>query len=259
MFNSIKGRSVIVTGGSKGIGKGIARVFADHGAKVMIAARGEADARKAADEIRAAGGTASFHPTDVRDWDQVRRLVDATEKAYGGVDILCSNAGIFPQAKISDMSPDDWDYVLDTNLKSTFLAVKAVMPVMARQNKGRIVITSSITGPVTGFTGWTHYGASKAGQLGFLKTAAIELARHGITINAVMPGNIVTEGLEGLGQDYLDTMAASIPLKRLGKVEDIGHAALFFASDEAGYITGQTIVVDGGQILPESLEALEDI
>ena len=259
MFNSIKGRSVIVTGGSKGIGKGIARVFADHGAKVMIAARGEADARKAADEIQAAGGTASYHLTDVCDWDQVKSLVDATEKAYGSVDILCSNAGIFPQAKISDMSPDDWDHVLDTNLKSTFLAVKAVIPAMAKRNKGRIVITSSITGPVTGFTGWTHYGASKAGQLGFLKTAAIELARHGITINAVMPGNIITEGLEGLGQDYLDTMAASIPLKRLGKVEDIGHAALFFASDEASYITGQTIVVDGGQILPESLEALEDI
>lgn len=259
MFTSIKDRSVIVTGGSKGIGKGIARVFAAKGAKVMIAARGEETAKAAVDEITATGGTVDYHLTDVCDWEQMQALVAATEKTYGGVDILCSNAGIFPQAKIDDISPDDWDHVLNTNLKSTFLSVKAVTPVMAKKGKGRIVITSSITGPVTGFTGWTHYGASKAGQLGFLKTAAIELSKNNITINAVMPGNIITEGLEDLGQDYLDTMATSIPLKRLGKVEDIANAALFFASDEAAYITGQSIVVDGGQTLPESLEALEDI
>jgi 3-oxoacyl-[acyl-carrier protein] reductase len=146
--------------------------------------------------------------------------------------------------------------VLGCNLKGTFLSVKACLPYLKESDGGRVVITSSITGPITGFPGWTHYGASKAGQLGFLKTAAIELAKYGITINAVMPGNIVTEGLEGLGAEYLKTMAASIPLKRLGSVEDIGNAALFFASKEAAYITGQTIVVDGGQILPESLEAL---
>ena len=111
---------------------------------------------------------------------------------------------------------------------------------------------------VTGGTpGWTHYGASKAGQLGFLRTAAIELARDGIRVNAVLPGNIMTEGLAGLGEDYIAGMTAAIPLRRLGTVEEIGHAALFFATDEAGYITGQTIVVDGGQVLPESLEALD--
>src|SRR5690606_5541850 len=118
---------------------------------------------------------------------------------------------------------------------------------------------SYITGPVTGFPGWTHYGESKASQLGFLKTTAMDLARYKTTINAMMPGNIVTEELEGMGQAYLDTMAASIPLKRLGAVQDIGNAALFFASDEAGYITGQQIIVDGGQILPESLEAIAEI
>ena len=122
-----------------------------------------------------------------------------------------------------------------------------------------MVVTSSITGPVTGYPGWSHYGASKAGQLGFLKTAAMELSRYNTTINAVMPGNIKTEGLDDLGEDYLETMAASIPLKRLGEVEDIGNAALFFASDEAAYITGQTLVVDGGQILPESLESIGEI
>jgi 3-oxoacyl-[acyl-carrier protein] reductase len=125
-----------------------------------------------------------------------------------------------------------------------------------KSDQGRVVLTSSITGPITGYPGWSHYGATKAGQLGFMRTASIELARHGITINAILPGNILTEALTALGPEYLRSMAASIPLKRLGTVEDVGHAALFFASKEAAYITGQTIVVDGGQILPESRDAL---
>jgi 3-oxoacyl-[acyl-carrier protein] reductase len=130
---------------------------------------------------------------------------------------------------------------------------------MKAKQKGRIIVTSSVTGPITGYPGWTHYGASKAGQLGFMHTAAIGLAPHNITINAVMPGNIKTEGLDGLGSEYFDKMTASIPKKRLGSVEDIAFAALFFASDEAAYITGQTLVVDGGQVLPESLMALEEM
>ena len=120
-----------------------------------------------------------------------------------------------------------------------------------------MILTSSITGPITGFPGWSHYGASKAGQLGFMRTAAIELASSGITVNAVLPGNVATEGLDELGEGYEAAMAASIPLKRLGTVEDIGNAALFLATDEAAYITGQAIVVDGGQVLPESLAAME--
>ncbi len=259
MLTSIEGRSVIVTGASKGIGKGIARVFARQGARVMLVARGEADTARAVAEIRADGGTAELFSCDVADWAAVQRMVAATLEAFGGIDVLCANAGVFPQTKLIDMEPEEWDHVLDTNLKSTFLCVKACIPAFEQAGKGRVIITSSITGPVTGFPGWAHYGASKSGQLGFLRTAAMELARYQTTINAVMPGNIITEGLEGLGQDYLDTMAASIPLNRLGIVEDIGHAALFFASDEAGYITGQTIVVDGGQILPESLEAIAGI
>ena len=135
--------------------------------------------------------------------------------------------------------------------------MQACLPALAASGRGRVILTSSITGPITGFPGWAHYGASKAGQLGFMRTAAIELAASGITVNAVMPGNIITEGLADLGEDYLAGMTASIPLRRLGTVDDIGHAALFLASDEAGYITGQTIVLDGGQVLPESLEALD--
>ena len=171
--------------------------------------------------------------------------------------MLCANAGIFPAAKLGEMTGADFDHVITTNLKSTFLSVSAVLPAMTAPGGGRIIITSSITGPITGYPGWSHYGASKAGQLGFMRTAAIELAPKGITVNAVMPGNIFTEGLDGLGGDYIATMEASIPMKRLGTVADIANAALFFASKEAGYITGQTIVVDGGQVLPESLGALE--
>ncbi len=148
---------------------------------------------------------------------------------------------------------------MNTNLKGTFLSVSAVLPAMKAKKKGRIIITSSITGPITGFPGWSHYGASKAGQLGFMRTAAIELAPSNITINAVMPGNIRTEGLDGLGPVYIASMEASIPQKRFCSVADIGNAALFFASEEAGYITGQTLVVDGGQILPELLQALNEM
>lgn len=258
MLTPITGRSVIVTGASKGIGKGIARVFGRAGGKVLVVARNEAEAQASADEINAAGGTASAFSADVRDLASMEAMAQAAVDRHGGLDVLCANAGIFPQAKIVDMSGDEWDLVLGTNLKGSFNSVKACIPHLQKSDGGRIVMTSSITGPITGFPGWTHYGASKAGQLGFMRTAAIELAKYGITINAVLPGNIMTEGLDGLGQDYLDTMAASIPLGKIGDVEDIGNAALFFASKEANYITGQTIVVDGGQTLPESLEALEE-
>lgn len=256
MLTSLKGKSVIVTGGSRGIGRGIATVFARQGARVTIAARSAAELERAADEI---AGDVRHEVCDVSDWNSVRAMVDGAARAQGGLDVLCANAGAFPQTRIIDMDPAEWDGVMATNLRSAFLCVKAAIPHFERAGKGRVVLTSSITGPVTGFPGWSHYGASKAGQLGFLKTAAMELARYNTTINAVMPGNIYTEGLQDLGQDYLDTMAASIPLKRLGDVEDIGNAALFFASDEASYITGQQIVVDGGQIIPESLEAIAEI
>ncbi|MEM8570743.1 MAG: 3-oxoacyl-ACP reductase FabG [Pseudomonadota bacterium] len=258
MFTSIAGKSVLVTGGSKGIGKGIAAVFAKAGAKVMIAARGAEAAEGTVRELVDAGYTASMTLGDVGDWEDVQGMVHDSVTAFGGLDILCANAGAFPQTKIIEMDPSEWDDVMRTNLKSAFLCVKAAIPQFEKAGQGRVILTSSITGPVTGFPGWSHYGASKSGQLGFLRTAAMELARYNTTINAVMPGNIYTEGLQDLGEDYLKTMAASIPLKRLGDVKDIGNTALFFASDEAGYITGQQIVVDGGQILPESLEALEE-
>jgi len=256
VLTSLKGKSVIVTGGSKGIGRGIAQVFAKQGAKLTIAARNEADLKAAVADI---GGDTRYEVCDVSNWDSVKAMVDSAAASQGGVDVMCANAGAFPQTKMIDMDPAEWDQVMAVNLKSSFLCVKASISYFEKAGKGRVILTSSITGPVTGFPGWSHYGASKSGQLGFLKTAAMELSRYNATINAVMPGNIYTEGLQDLGQEYLDTMAASIPLKRLGDVEDIGNAALFFASDEAAYITGQQIVVDGGQIIPESLESIDEI
>lgn len=254
MLTPITGRSVVVTGGSKGIGKGIARVFANQGAKVMIVCRTASEGEACAAEI---GQGASSFSADISDWEGAQAMAAAAADRHGGIDILCANAGIFPQTNIEDMDPDEWDVVLGTNLKGNFLSVKACLPHLKKSDQGRVVLTSSITGPVTGFPGWSHYGASKSGQLGFMRTACIELAKHNITMNAVLPGNVITEGLAELGEDYQKTMAASTPLKKLGVVEDIGNAALFLASKEANYITGQTIIVDGGQILPESLEALE--
>jgi 3-oxoacyl-[acyl-carrier protein] reductase len=254
VFTPITGRTVLVTGGTKGIGKGIARVFAGAGARVAVVGRDQATGEGAAGEL---GGDAAYIQADVgRAADCERMAAEAIER-FGGIDVLCANAGIFPDAKLEDMTEQDIDEIFATNVKGTMLSVKACMPALERSGHGRVIVTSSITGPITGFPGWCHYGATKAAQLGFLRTAAIELAAKGITINAVMPGNIETEGLDELGPEYRQKMEGSIPQRKLGKVEDIGYAALFLATDEAAYITGQTIVVDGGQVLPESIMALE--
>ncbi|MBO0849394.1 MAG: 3-oxoacyl-ACP reductase FabG [Pseudonocardia sp.] len=259
MFTSLAGRSVVVTGASKGIGKGIAGVFARTGANVLLVARDEAAVTATAEELNRLDGEVSALRGDVTDPDSCARIAAVAEERHGGIDVLCANAGVFPERPLADMTAGDIDEVLGTNLKGTMLPVTACLPALRRSGRGRVIITSSITGPITGFPGWTHYGASKAGQLGFMRTAAIELAPMGITVNAVLPGNVVTEGLRELGEDYIRQMSSSIPQKRLGSVEDIGNAALFLATEEAGYITGQTLVIDGGQVLPESLEALEGI
>jgi 3-oxoacyl-[acyl-carrier protein] reductase len=257
MFTSLKGRSVIVTGASKGIGRGIALGFGSADCRVLVVSRKLSEAKAAAAEIVAAGGTALGFAADVTRQVEMQAMAQAAIDSFGAIDILCANAGIFPPAKLGEMTEADFDSVIATNLKGMFLSVSACLPAMKAGRRGRVILTSSITGPVTGYPGWSHYGASKAGQLGFMRTAAIELAPFGITVNAVLPGNIATEGLAGMGEDYVRQMEASVPMRRLGSTRDIAHAALFFASDEAAYITGQSLVVDGGQILPESLAALD--
>jgi 3-oxoacyl-[acyl-carrier protein] reductase len=248
MFTPLTGRTVLVTGGTKGIGKGIAGVFAEAGAHVVITGRDAATGDKAAQELGA-----RYIQGDVAiEADCERMAAEA-----GDVDILCANAGVFPGVKLADMTGADIDEIFAVNVRGTMLSVKACLPALERSGHGRVIVTSSITGPLTGFPGWSHYGATKAAQLGFIRTAAIELAARNITINAVLPGNVVSDGLLSLGPEYREKMEASIPQRKLGTVEDIGYAALFFATDEAAYITGQTIVIDGGQVLPESLMALE--
>ena len=260
MFTPLTGRSVIVTGGSKGIGKGIARVFASAGADVLLAARdGAALAAAARDLAEGAQGRIETVVGDVSVVADCRRIAESAVEHFGGIDVLCANAGVFPEKPLAEMTEQDVDLVFGCNVKGTMFMVQACLPALEASGRGRVVITSSITGPITGFPGWSHYGASKAAQLGFLRTAAIELAPRRITVNAVLPGNIATEGLADMGEEYRRGMEAAIPQRRLGEVEDIGYAALFFATDQAGYITGQSIVVDGGQVLPESPAALEGI
>ncbi|MGV0744079.1 3-oxoacyl-ACP reductase FabG [Mycolicibacterium sp. XJ870] len=259
MFTSLKGRSAIVTGGSKGIGRGIAATMAGAGIDVLITGRNQTDLDKTVADLADTPGRVSALSADVSSPEDARRVVAEAVERHGALDIVCANAGIFPSGRLEDLTPEDIEQVLAVNFKGTVYIVQAAMAALTESGHGRVVITSSITGPITGYPGWSHYGASKAAQLGFLRTAAMELAPKNITINAVLPGNIITEGLVEMGQDYVDQMTSAVPAGRLGTVADIGNAALFFATDEASYITGQSLVVDGGQILPESHLAIAEL
>ena len=253
MGRRLDGKTALVTGGGRGIGAGIARVFASEGARVLIATRTVSRGAAVAREISKAGGEAWAMATDVADAAQVRIMIAEARKRLGAIDIVAHNAGVFPSSTIARMKEAEWDHVLDTNLKSLFLIAKAVLPHMVRRRYGRIVVTSSISGPRVAMPGWSHYCASKAGVNGFIKAAALEVARQGVTINAVEPGNILIRRPDSReAREHEDTMVPAIPMGELGLPEDIAYAALYLASDEARYVTGQTIVVDGGQILPES-------
>ena len=195
MLTSIQGKRVIVTGGSSGIGKGIARVFADQGAKVLVVARREEVTRQVVENILVDGGTASYFLGDVRSYEDMENAVQAAIERYGGVDVLCANAGIAPSSNLKDMSSEEWDRVLQTNLTGCFNVIKVCAPYMQASKWGRIILTSSITGSLTGVEGWSHYGASKSGQVGFMRSVALELALNNITINAILPGSIKIEDM----------------------------------------------------------------
>lgn len=243
---SLNDRIAIVTGGATGIGRGISERLIEAGATVIIADINIEQAEVTAREIGA-----QAERVDVTSGEQCRQLVTRVVEQHGRLDILCSNTGIYPTAMIAEMTEAQWDQMQTVNLKGTFLTVQPALAQMREQGSGRVVLTSSVTGSITGYPGLAHYGASKAGQQGFMRSAALEYAKDGITINAVLPGAILTEGLIALGEEFRAEMENAIPTGSLGKPEDIGAAVVFLASDEASFITGQTIIVDGGQLLPE--------
>ena len=255
MKGRLDGRVAIVIGAAQGIGRAIAERFHEEGAKVAIgdvdAVVGERTAGQLGEE------SILFRRTDVSDEDEVNALASATLERFGRIDILVQNAGIYPVSLIESTTGAQWQRIFDINLKGTFFAAKACVPAMRSAGGGRMVFTSSITGPRVACPGVAAYAASKAGINGFIRAAALEFARYGITVNGIEPGNILTDGMiAGRSAAFIEGMAKAVPLGRLGTPRDVAGAALFLVSDDAAYVTGTTIIVDGGQILPESKEAL---
>jgi 3-oxoacyl-[acyl-carrier protein] reductase len=246
----LKDRAALIVGAARGIGAGIAARFAEEGARLIIADR---DERVGAATAARLGG--DFVGVDIAQKADAERAVAAALERHGRLDILVQNAGIYPWTLIENIEPGEWDSVLGVNLKGTYLAARAALAPMKTQRYGRMVFTSSITGPRVTSPGHGHYSASKAGINGFIKAAALEFAGYGITVNGVEPGNILTEGVQqGRSLAFIKSMADMIPLGRLGSPRDVANAVLFLASDDAEYITGTTIVVDGGQTLPEGAD-----
>lgn len=246
----LAGKSAVVTGSGKGIGAGIAKLFASHGATVVVTARTEADVQRVVSEIRDAGGTADGHVADIGTRDGVDSLIAAAREALGTIDILVHNAGIFPHEPLEQMPDESWCRVIDVNLTSAFRLVKAAIPHMKARG-GRMLFTSSVQGNRGALPGCGHYAASKSGLTGFIRTAAIELAHYQITVNAVEPGMVLTEGVEkAISPDRREQLTTYVPLGRWGVPDDVARAMLFLASDDAAYVTGQTLVVDGGVTVP---------
>jgi 3-oxoacyl-[acyl-carrier protein] reductase len=247
MGGRLEGKTAVVIGAARGIGKVIAARFAEEGARLVL---GDRDRDLLAGTGRELG--AEFAACDVAEKADVERLVGLALDRGGRLDVLVQNAGIFPQTGIDAIPVDEWDRVLAVNLRGCFLAVQAALAPMRARAYGRIVLTSSITGPRVVPPGHAHYAASKAGINGLIRAAALEAAPFGVTVNGVEPGNILTEGMRAeRSPAYIAAMERSVPLGRLGTPRDVANAALFLASDEAAYVTGTTVVVDGGQILPE--------
>lgn len=250
MAGRIEGKVALIVGAARGIGKGIARRFAEEGARLVLADSDEASGQPTADELGA-----PFIRVDISRMSDAEAAVRLATGRHGRLDIIVQNAGVYPWQLIEDTSPDDWDRVMAVNLKGSFNAARAALAPMKAQRSGRMLFTSSITGPHVTSPGHGHYSATKAGINGFIRAAALEFSGYGITVNGVEPGNILTEAIqEQRGAAFIKNMQDAIPLGRLGSPRDVANAFLFLASDDASYITGTTIVVDGGQLLPEGAD-----
>jgi 3-oxoacyl-[acyl-carrier protein] reductase len=246
----LEGKTALVIGAASGIGKATVVRFLEEGANVVLA-----DWQAEAGAATAAELGIPFIATDVSKLADVEAAVALAVARYGRLDIIVQNAGIYPWQLLEQTSVEDWDRVLATNLRGSFIATRAALPVMKQQGGGRILYTSSITGPHVTSPGHGHYSASKAGINGLIRAAALEFAGYGITVNGVEPGNILTEAIqEHRSPEFIKGMEDAIPLGRLGSPRDVANAFLFLASDDAAYITGTTIVVDGGQLLPEGAD-----
>lgn len=249
----LRDRVAIVTGAGQGIGESIAKVFAQSGAKVVVATRSADNGQQTVDDICAAGGEAILIQCDVGRRTEIERMVDETAERWGRVDIAVHNAAIFPINSVAEMSDEVLDQTLAVNMKAGFWLTQAALPFFRTQGGGRIIFTSSVTGPTVAMPGTSNYAASKGGMNAFIRTAALELARENITVNGVEPGYIRTQAMALLAdEEELKEMASLIPIGKIGVPDDIAYTMLFLASDQASYITGQTIIVDGGSTLPES-------
>ncbi|MEC9448184.1 MAG: 3-oxoacyl-[acyl-carrier-protein] reductase [Candidatus Neomarinimicrobiota bacterium] len=238
----------IVTGASKGIGKAIAKIFAQAGTHVVCVSRTKDDLNILKKEILNDGGSVSIYSCDVSNFDEVEGLIRNTVEEFSKIDIIVNNAGITRDGLIMRMSDEDWNTVIDINLKGTFNAIKAVSRQMMKQRSGRIINISSVVG-LKGNAGQANYAASKAGIIGLTKSSSKELASRGITVNCIAPGYIATNMTDQLTDKVKEEIINRIPLGYIGKTDNIAAAALFLASDEAEYITGQTISVDGGMVI----------
>ena len=238
----------IVTGASKGIGKAIAKIFAQAGTHVVCVSRTKDDLNILKKEILNDGGSVSIYSCDVSNFDEVEGLIRNTVEEFSKIDIIVNNAGITRDGLIMRMSDEDWNTVIDINLKGTFNAIKAVSRQMMKQRSGRIINISSVVG-LKGNAGQANYAASKAGIIGLTKSSSKELASRGITVNCIAPGYIATDMTDQLTDKVKEEIINRIPLGYIGKTDNIAAAALFLASDEAEYITGQTISVDGGMVI----------